>query len=182
MVCRDPKWADVKLAQVEYLLIRLARYREEISKKYNCNPSIILAGDFNSLPGDMVCTALLYSILLTFLCKSYDKHDKFIHFSLLQVYKHLTSSEKENELDLNLCSLYASLGGEPAFTNYTPDFTGTLDYIFISKNSELKPVSLLEIPGPDSPKLDGGLPNTNYPSDHLPIGADFEVCTSSKPL
>ncbi|KMZ57508.1 Glucose-repressible alcohol dehydrogenase transcriptional effector [Zostera marina] len=147
----DPKWADVKLAQVEYLLIRLARYREEISKKYNCNPSIILAGDFNSLPGDMV-------------------------------YKHLTSSEKENELDLNLCSLYASLGGEPAFTNYTPDFTGTLDYIFISKNSELKPVSLLEIPGPDSPKLDGGLPNTNYPSDHLPIGADFEVCTSSKPL
>lgn len=126
--------------------------------------------------------ALLQFSFKTFLCKSYDKHDKLIEFSVLQVYKHLTSSEERNEPDLNLYSLYASFGGEPPFTNYTPDFTGTLDYIFVSENSELKPVGLLEIPGPDSPELSGGLPNSSYPSDHLPIGADFEVCTSSKPL
>lgn len=77
------------------------------------------------------------------------------------------------EPPLPLRSLYASAGGEPPFTNCTPGFTGTLDYILFSGSGRLRPVRLLEVPGPESPDIAGGLPNHRHPSDHLPIGGDF---------
>ncbi|XVE99999.1 hypothetical protein REPUB_Repub03eG0248600 [Reevesia pubescens] len=79
------------------------------------------------------------------------------------------------ELPLPLCSVHASTRGEPPFTNCTPDFTNTLDYIFFSPSDCLKPVSILELPELDSPDVAGGLPNYSHPSDHLPIGAEFEI-------
>lgn len=51
---RDPKWVDVKLAQAKYLLSRLAEFRDLVSGKFDCIPSVIVAGDFNSTPGDKV--------------------------------------------------------------------------------------------------------------------------------
>jgi CCR4-NOT transcription complex subunit 6 len=51
---RDPEWADVKLAQAKYLLSRLAQFKTLVSDKYECIPEVIVAGDFNSQPGDMV--------------------------------------------------------------------------------------------------------------------------------
>lgn len=104
---------------------------------------------------------------------------------LFQVYQYLVSgnsstisvAENGEERKISLCSLYAFIGGEPPFTNCTPDFTGTLDYIFFSDSGYLKPVSLLELPGLESPDVVGGLPNYHHPSDHLPIGTDFEVIT-----
>ncbi|XP_077234794.1 DNAse I-like superfamily protein [Tasmannia lanceolata] len=148
----DPEWADVKLAQVKYLLMRLAQFKGIVSEKFSCTPSVIVAGDFNSTPGD-------------------------------KVYEYLVSAnssitppaECSEELRVPLSSLYAIIGGEPQFTNCTPGFTGTLDYIFFSASGQLKPVSLLELPGPLSPDVVGGLPNHHHPSDHLPIGADFEL-------
>ncbi|OVA18386.1 Endonuclease/exonuclease/phosphatase [Macleaya cordata] len=153
----DPEWADVKLAQAKYLLSRLAQFKAVISNKFGCTTSVIVCGDFNSTPGD-------------------------------KVYEYLVSGNsaiippKENseELPIPLCSVYASIGGEPSFTNCTPDFTDTLDYIFISPSGHLKPVSFLELPGPESPDVVGGLPNYHHPSDHLPIGADFEVTRNLK--
>uniref|UniRef100_I1L5A0 Endonuclease/exonuclease/phosphatase domain-containing protein n=1 Tax=Glycine max TaxID=3847 RepID=I1L5A0_SOYBN len=54
----DPEWADVKLAQAKYLLSRLAKFKTLISDRYECIPEVILAGDFNSMPGDMVLAFL----------------------------------------------------------------------------------------------------------------------------
>lgn len=51
---RDPKWADVKLAQAKYLLSRLAQFRDLVSDKFDCIPAVTVAGDFNSTPGDKV--------------------------------------------------------------------------------------------------------------------------------
>lgn len=79
------------------------------------------------------------------------------------------------DLPIPLCSTYAYTRGEPPFTNCTPGFTGTLDYIFFSPSDHIKPVSFLELPGPDSSDVDGGLPNLFHPSDHLPIGVEFEI-------
>lgn len=93
----------------------------------------------------------------------------------LQVYRYLVSASEV--APIQLCSVYAAHGGEPTFTNCTPDFTGTLDYIFLS-GSSLRAVSLLEVPGPESADVIGGLPNHHHPSDHLPIGADFSVLQS----
>ena len=102
----------------------------------------------------------------------------------LQVYQYLTSGNPSTptpecleELPIPLCSLYASTRGEPQFTNCTPDFTGTLDYIFFSPSDRMKPLSFLELPDSGAPDVDGGLPNYSHPSDHLPIGAEFEIIT-----
>ncbi|WVZ98360.1 hypothetical protein U9M48_043816 [Paspalum notatum var. saurae] len=135
--------------QAKYLLSRVSQFEQLISNKFNCKPSVIIAGDFNSTPGD-------------------------------KVYNYLVSAnlESTDETPIKLRSLYAANGGEPEFTNYTPGFTGTLDYIFLSDGSSIKPASLLCLPRGDSAEVQGGLPNFQHPSDHLPIGADFLVVNS----
>jgi CCR4-NOT transcription complex subunit 6 len=59
LFCRDPEWIDVKLAQAKYLLWRVSQFQQLISNKYNCKPSVIIVGDFNSTPGDKVCLAFI---------------------------------------------------------------------------------------------------------------------------
>lgn len=147
----DPEWADVKLAQAKYLLSRLAQFKTVVSDKFECTPSVLVAGDFNSTPGD-------------------------------KVYQYLVSGNSSvpqleclDGLPIPLCSVYDFTRGEPPFTNCTPDFTNTLDYIFFSPSGHIKPVSFLELPEPDSSDVAGGLPNHHHPSDHLPIGAEFKV-------
>lgn len=148
----DPELADVKLAQARYLLSRLAQFKLLVSDKFDCSPSVVVTGDFNSLPGS-------------------------------QVYQYLMSGSSEagtlpeisDDVHIPLCSAYASTRGEPHFTNYTPGFTGTLDYILFSPSGGIKPVSYLELPEPEALDVQGGLPNYYHPSDHLPIGAEFEI-------
>ncbi|XP_050130884.1 carbon catabolite repressor protein 4 homolog 4 isoform X5 [Malus sylvestris] len=148
----DPSWADVKLAQAKYLVSRLAQFKTLVSDRFECTPSLIVAGDFNSVPGDKV-----YQYLISGNTSSAPTMD------ILE------------DLPIPLCSTYAYTRGEPQFTNCTPGFTGTLDYIFFSPSDHIKPVSFLELPGPDSSDVDGGLPNLFHPSDHLPIGVEFEI-------
>lgn len=148
----DPEWADVKLAQAKYLLSRVAQFKELVSEKYECMPSVILAGDFNSIPGDKV-----YEYLVSGNSSS------------------ASLAECLDELPIPLCSVYGSTRGEPPFTNCTPDFTNTLDYIFFVPDDQIKPLSFLELPEANSPHVLGGLPNYYHPSDHLPIGAEFEI-------
>lgn len=102
---------------------------------------------------------------------------------LAQVYEYLVSGESSSaslvecldELPIPLCSVYEHTRGEPPFTNCTPDFTNTLDYIFFSPANQIKPVSFLSLPEANSSDVLGGLPNYYHPSDHLPIGAEFEI-------
>ena len=106
-----------------------------------------------------------------------------ITFFLFQVYQYLISGnsplapavESLEDMPIPLCSVYAFTRGEPPFTNCTPDFTNTLDYILFSPTDNIKPVSFLELPELDSSDVVGGLPNYSHPSDHLPIGAEFEI-------
>ncbi len=63
---------------------------------------------------------------------------------------------------------------ELAFTNYTPNFTGTLDYIWYSTNA----LQVRELLGNvDEAYLQKvpGFPNHWFPSDHLALKADFSV-------
>ncbi|XP_076909173.1 carbon catabolite repressor protein 4 homolog 4-like [Bidens hawaiensis] len=153
----DPEWADVKLAQAKYLLSRVAQFKKMVSDKFECTPSVLIAGDFNSVPGDKV----LYQYLVSGGPMSEP------------------SSECSDDIPMPLCSVYAYTRGEPQFTNYTPGFTGTLDYILFSPSEGIETVSYLELPDAESPDLKGGLPNYCYPSDHLPIGAEFAVVQDS---
>ncbi|KAF3449236.1 hypothetical protein FNV43_RR09964 [Rhamnella rubrinervis] len=148
----DPELADVKLAQAKYFVSRLAQFKTLIADRFECKPSVVVAGDFNSTPGDKV-----YEYLVSGNTSSVPR------------------PESLDDLPIPLCSVYACTRGEPTFTNCTPDFTDTLDYILFSPSDYIKPVSFLELPELDSSDVSGGLPNYSHPSDHLPIGAEFEI-------
>ena len=71
-----------------------------------------------------------------------------------------------------LTSAYkALLGGEPLFTNFTPSFIGTLDYIF--GNAFVRPRRVLTLPDEDEVRKEGFLPAALYPSDHIYLLARF---------
>ena len=63
---------------------------------------------------------------------------------------------------------------EPNFTNCTKDFFGALDYLFYTEDT-LSPVALLELPGEkDARAKYGGLPNTQWSSDHISLMTEFQ--------
>jgi endonuclease/exonuclease/phosphatase family metal-dependent hydrolase len=47
------------LTQAKYLLSKVSEFENVISNKFTCKPSVIIAGDFNSTPGDKVWVAVL---------------------------------------------------------------------------------------------------------------------------
>ncbi|KAJ0024221.1 hypothetical protein Pint_07792 [Pistacia integerrima] len=60
----DPKLVDVKLVQAKYLLSRLAQFKTLVSERYECAPSVFLAGDFNSVSNDKVSITFHVYILV----------------------------------------------------------------------------------------------------------------------
>eukprot|EP00249_Psilotum_nudum_P005767 c19190_g1_i1 orf=281-1489(-) len=156
----DPDLADVKLAQAKYLVSCVCDFKETVAREFCCTPPLIICGDFNSTPGDKV-----YNYLTS------GSEERL----LPNVSEGIDFNALPERCPLALYSLYAFVKEEPVFTNFTPDFTGTLDYLFFSSLDHLRPKSVLELPLPSSPDICNGLPNYNHPSDHLPIGGDFSL-------
>lgn len=74
---------------------------------------------------------------------------------------------------LKLRSSYDAVNELP-FTNYTPGYKGVIDYIWYTANS----LSVTNLLGPvDAEYLKSvvGFPNAHYPSDHIPIQAEFRA-------
>lgn len=180
----DPDWIDVKLAQAKYLVSRVLEFQGMLTKEFQFTPPVIICGDFNSMPGDQV-----YNFLTSGMVNETLRSDRSTEMqifgdgqqsntlsqpSMSKIPETTLKDTVASRCSLPLCSLYGSVQGEPAFTNCTPEFTGTLDYIFFSPY-HLKPVSLLELPSPSSLDVMGGLPNYSHPSDHLPVGSDFVI-------
>eukprot|EP01080_Neovahlkampfia_damariscottae_P001023 gene1023-9927_t len=61
--------------------------------------------------------------------------------------------------------------GEPEFTNYTKNFKGTLDYIFL--NSKFKVHQILENVSIDKVQKEIALPNNFFASDHLAVYSEI---------
>lgn len=74
-----------------------------------------------------------------------------------------------NDGRLGLKSVTAN--NEPEFTNVTPEFTACIDYVFVSSGVVVESVRAQ----PTRDSLGAGLPNTEHPSDHLPVVADVEL-------
>ncbi len=75
---------------------------------------------------------------------------------------------------IELQSIMATVfGNEPAYTNYTANYKGTLDYIFYTPSC-LRAASAAEIPSESSLlQYNIALPNAVYPSDHLMLCCEF---------
>lgn len=166
------------------------------------NHAVIWAGDFNSLPlktkTDMFDKTIppggLVSGVYTLLTQGRLNLDHPDHpFSRQQQARHprMEGSDSADCWELKplhnarvLASSFAVVNGredvpafkcEPRYTNYTGSFKGTLDYVFYSQNGTITPLEVLDIPRESLLAAEVALPNSKFPSDHLPMMTKFCV-------
>lgn len=144
----DPEYADVKLFQSILILEEL----EKIKNKFK-NAPIILLGDFNSIKNSSV-----YDLITK---KSVSGHD----FNLFDYSPH------NNGYSHSTPFFDAYANQDLTFTNFTPTFKETIDYIFYSRGLSL--ISILSPVEDEYTESTIGLPNIHFPSDHIFIGARF---------
>lgn len=142
----DPDYADVKLLQTILLIEEI----QKIKQKYKDVP-VVLMGDFNSLHDSSVYNLIVH--------KSTDAKD----FGLYDY------SPFNNGYSHNFDFVDAYNGQDLTFTNFTPTFRETIDYIFYE--SKLSLVSVLSPVEEEYAERCVGLPNIHFPSDHILIGA-----------
>jgi CCR4-NOT transcription complex subunit 6 len=152
---------------------------------------IVLAGDFNSVPGSDVHARALRGVLLPRAeaenAEGYEgaeARDRSLRYrSLRSAYADAMASGSVSSAGLRPGETAVgfreggSPGGEgsdpsrgsplePAHTTVTPGFTDCIDYVFVSEDVEV--LGAEAIPGAGG-ALAAGLPNANRPSDHLPV-------------
>jgi CCR4-NOT transcription complex subunit 6 len=196
----DPAFADVKVIQTAILMENLTKLAEKYARWPACKdkkryvpsdenetaleapdeatpepaPSmeyasstqipLLVCGDFNSTPDSGVYELLAHGSLRP------DHTD-------LGNYQYGNFTRDGIQHPFSIRSSYANLDGTSEalpFTDYTPGFTGVIDYIWYSTNS-LEVTALL---GPvDLEYMDRvpGFPNYHFPSDHISLLAEFSV-------
>jgi CCR4-NOT transcription complex subunit 6 len=157
----DPDLTDVKLFQADAFIQEL----ELICQRVGMDTPIIIGGDFNSEPISSV-----YELVSSGSCSGRDDLVEDSHGVLA------TCRLQHN---LHLRSSYSLSGSEPAYTNYTSSFKGTLDYIWYTPET-IVATALMEVPNEralfsSAVNTDGtdGLPNMQWSSDHIALCTDF---------
>lgn len=146
----NPDFADIKLLQAILMIEEVIEFKS----KYPESPVIIL-GDFNSLRNSHVYSLLANS------STGPNCFDLFDYSPFNKGFKH----------GLSLQDAYGTQ--DLTFTNFTPTFRETIDYIFFTNNFTLK--SVLSPLEDEYAETCVGLPNIHFPSDHLFIGAKIEL-------
>ncbi|CAO3654610.1 unnamed protein product [Mucor fragilis] len=157
----DPSDADVKLVQVGVLMEEMSKFASKhcaSSCAIDKLPTII-CGDFNSDPQSGVYEFLSKGVIQ-------QNHNDFGNHS----YGTYTTEGLSHPLSLK--SAYSNVGELP-FTNYTPGYKGALSYIWYTSTT-LDAISLLGPIDPDYLTKVVGFPNAHFPSDHIPIMAEFK--------
>lgn len=212
-----PNGCFIRAKQANMIVDKMCRIKDD----YSCNGieySCILAGDFNTEPFDApyllmtqdglpgspeLFDKLAESVILSSVLPEEEKAQPneelttSSHNAVRSVFDDY-STTKGKAISLYALGYNANLSYltedalEPEFTNWTPAFKGTLDYIFVvapksntpvtgeglEKSSGLKLLGLLRLPTSSQMQV-RGLPYTNWsPSDHFSIMAELELCLS----
>lgn len=153
---------------------------------HSANIPMVVAGDLNSIPGSAAHALMMHGYIEVGsdqleadplnLFREDDGANKLSHsLQLRSAYSMaMKSSMHTRALDV-LRSRLEKMFHEPMVTNITHDFKDTLDYICCSHRG-LTATALLELPS-TSEVLQGGrsgLPNLDFPSDHIALMAEFE--------
>jgi len=161
-----------KLAQIQQMTAGFQALAKEVQAYAvdGVRPGVVLLGDFNATPDSE-----LYELLSTKqVCDERMRNltEKGLKGSEGKVKKVPFSSP--NTAGLHLQSVHTVLGGEePQFTNYTEGFKGCLDYITFEPEG-LRCAGVGEFPSEGILKRELALPNSDLPSDHLPVMCRLE--------
>ncbi|KAF3901646.1 Nocturnin [Orbilia brochopaga] len=175
----NPLYEDVKLIQTAVLMEELGK----IANKYVANPPaskiqkvegqpeiqevkypngasvpLLVCGDFNSLPDSGA-----YELMT--------KGSIGPHHPTIANRDYGPFNDEGISHSFNLKSAYSIFPDFP-FTNYTPGFSGVIDYIWYSTNCMQVTGLLGEVDKEYMSKV-AGFPNVHFPSDHLMIQAEF---------
>jgi CCR4-NOT transcription complex subunit 6 len=161
----DPAFADVKLVQTALFMDELGRrYRRAPSSTGGAGPPLVICGDFNSLPG----SAVYQFVANGHLAKG--------HADLAgRAYGPYTEEDLHHRF--RLASAYAPLGELP-FTNRTPGFTGTIDFVWYSLDRLAVCAVLGPVPQDYSDRI-VGMPNVHFPSDHVSLCVELAFLPKS---
>lgn len=196
----DPAFADVKVIQTAILMENITKLAEKYARWPACKdkktyalseeggesmavvdepvpepaPSmeytsstqlpLVICGDFNSTPDSGVYELMAHGSLQA----------DHIDFGRYQ-YGNFTRDGIHHPFSIR--SSYATLDGTAEalpFTDYTPGFTGVIDYIWYSTNL-LEVTTLLGPVDAEYMKRVPGFPNYHFPSDHLSLVAEFSM-------
>jgi len=152
---------DVKLWQTMALTNELQQFAIQRDL------ALIVCGDFNSEPESAVHELLTEGCLARHHPELDDEDDNV----------RILPDQGEIYHSLDLASaMQTALGREPAYTNYTSDWKGTLDYLLYSP-MRIRLMSVAQIPSPEEilPESGTGLPSAVYPSDHLMLCVDVAL-------
>ena len=168
----DPAFKDVKLVQTAMLMEELAKISDKFAKTHpmprsannaaNGSPPptvtysegtqipLIICGDFNSI-ADSGVYELMSKGSVT------NEHDDLVG----RTYGNFTKDGMSHPFAIK--SAYGNVG-ELKFTNYTPGFSGVIDYIWYSSNS-LTVTGLLGNVDDEYMERVAGFPNFHFPSE-----------------
>ncbi|KAI5801215.1 Endonuclease/exonuclease/phosphatase [Geopyxis carbonaria] len=173
----DPQFRDVKLIQVAMLMEEIAKVAEEWKQMpqtadpegkmptppaftENTQIPLVVCGDFNSIADSGV-----YELLSKGVVNS--NHDDLSG----RTYGDLTKDGISHPFSLK--SSYGTIG-ELKFTNYTPGFTGVIDYIWYTSNS-LTVTGLLGNVDEKYLATVPAFPNVHFPSDHILLQTELQI-------
>ena len=190
----DPLYADVKLVQVAILMEAISKKAEEWARKAACeDKSVYRHSDDESPDGtsesiEEFGPSLQYASgtqIPLILCGDFNSdHASGVYELITQgelsgAHHDLTSRNYGNFTrdgmyhPFKLKSAY-NVMGELNFTNYTPNFTGVIDYIWYSHNA-MEVRGLLGNVDEQYLRRVPGFPNAHFPSDHLALKAEFGI-------
>jgi len=156
---------DVKLWQTWQLLQEL----ETFVMSRGTNLPLMICGDFNSTPDTAVYDLLSRQAVHPGHPDVNLNNDDGSTANILPDPMSITHS-------FQLGSVYHTvMGDEPAFTNYTTQFKGVLDYMWYSAQN-LRPLSASPIPDEELLTRHGiALPSTQFSSDHIMMISDMRI-------
>ncbi|KAG0211623.1 Glucose-repressible alcohol dehydrogenase transcriptional effector [Mortierella sp. GBA30] len=172
----DPLFKDVKLVQVAMLIEELDKLSTQWAhlpvsgsnapSYTNGRLPTLICGDFNSERTSGVFEFLVKGAVA-------QGHDDFGDHA----YGTYTSEGLSHKMTLR--SSYSD-GADLPFTNFTPTFAAVIDYIFYSSNY-LSVLGLLGGVEKEYMSRVVGFPNAHFPSDHVPILAEFKFRSQVTP-
>jgi len=160
------EFSDVKLWQTQHLLLEVERMMTQVSGSIN-NLPLVVAGDFNSLPGSDPHILLSSGGVQVqdeqgLLAGLPMRHALPLRSAMATVGAHINASAESHELQKM----------EPPYTNFTAQFVGTLDYMWYTYD-RLSVGGLLEMVEDRLVQESTALPSPTFSSDHVPLLSEF---------